>query len=112
MISEPKSKLTRESFQIPKHVIRTGKILQFFSTSAATNFALKMFKTPPKFQIPEREEMMRQSAKKEIITIPTINKEINKQFVGFWKTPDYPGVYGLKPDRLGDNMQKVSYTGR
>jgi len=85
MISEPKSKLTRESFQIPKHVIRTGKILQFFSTSAATNFALKMFKTPPKFQIPEREEMMRQSAKKEIITIPTINKEIMVYEYGYSK---------------------------
>jgi len=43
---------------------------------------------------------------------PIINKEVNKKFVGFWKTPDYPGLYGLKPDRLGDNMQKVSYTGR
>ena len=85
MISESKSKLTRKSFQIPKHVIRTGKILQFFSTSAATNFAFKIFKTPPRFQIPEREEMMRQSAKKEIITIPTINKEIMVYEYGYSK---------------------------
>jgi len=43
---------------------------------------------------------------------PKINKEINNKFVGFWKTPDYPGLYGLKPNFLGDNLYKASYTGR
>jgi hypothetical protein len=33
-------------------------------------------------------------------------------WVGFWKTPLYPGLYGLKPYWLGDNMIKVPYTGR
>ena len=40
------------------------------------------------------------------------NRAITKQFVGFWKTPEYPGLYGLKPNFLGDNLQKVPYTGR
>jgi len=43
---------------------------------------------------------------------PVINKEVNNQFVGFWKTPNYPGLYGLKPNFLGDNLQKMPYTGR
>ena len=43
---------------------------------------------------------------------PIMNKEIENKFVGFWKTPDYPGLYGLKPDRLGDNLIKQQYTGR
>ena len=43
---------------------------------------------------------------------PTINKEITNKFVGFWKTPDYPGLWGLKPNFLGDHLYKAAYTGR
>ena len=43
---------------------------------------------------------------------PINNRSIVNKFVGFWKTPDYPGVYGLKPNFLGDNLQKIPYTGR
>jgi hypothetical protein len=35
-----------------------------------------------------------------------------KRWVGFWKTPLYPGLYGLKPNFLGDNLSRVKYTGR
>jgi hypothetical protein len=43
---------------------------------------------------------------------PLTNRIIENKFVGFWKTPNYPGLYGLKPNLLGDNMTKLSYTGR
>jgi len=43
---------------------------------------------------------------------PQINKEIKNKFVGFWRTPDYPGLYGLKPNFLGDHLQKQTYTSR
>lgn len=33
-------------------------------------------------------------------------------WIGFWKTPLYSGLYGLKPNYLGDNVLKVKYTGR
>jgi hypothetical protein len=33
-------------------------------------------------------------------------------WVGFWKTPLYDGLYGLKPNFLGDNLMKVKYPGR
>ena len=33
-------------------------------------------------------------------------------WVGFWKTPLYDGVYGLKPNLLGDNLIKEKYPGR
>jgi pimeloyl-ACP methyl ester carboxylesterase len=85
MKDDSKSILKKNSFEIPAHIIRTGKILQFFSTALATNFALKIFRTPPKFKIPEREAMMRESAKKEIITIPSINKEIMVYEYGYSK---------------------------
>lgn len=38
--------------------------------------------------------------------------EVKPNWVGFWKTPLYPGFYGIKPNLLGDNLNKVSYTGR
>jgi hypothetical protein len=43
---------------------------------------------------------------------PSMNKQIENKFVSFWKTPLYPGLYGLKPNFLGDNMQKLEYPGR
>jgi hypothetical protein len=43
---------------------------------------------------------------------PLTNKVIENKFVGFWKTPNYPGLYGLKPNFLGDNLSKAPYTGR
>ena len=43
---------------------------------------------------------------------PLINKEVERKYVGFWKTPNYPGLYGLKPNFLGDNLLKQDHTGR
>jgi hypothetical protein len=43
---------------------------------------------------------------------PLTNEAVEDRFVGFWKTPDFPGLYGLKPNFLGNNMSKQSYTGR
>ena len=42
---------------------------------------------------------------------PIINKEIENTFISFWKTPDYPGLYGLKPNYLGNNMMKQEFPG-
>ena len=33
-------------------------------------------------------------------------------WVGFWKTPGYPGLYGLKPNYLGNDLIKEKYPGR
>ena len=38
--------------------------------------------------------------------------EDKPDWVGFWKTPNYPGLYGLKPNFLSDGVQKVAYPGR
>jgi hypothetical protein len=43
---------------------------------------------------------------------PIINKEIENTFISFWKTPDYPGLYGLKPNFLGNNVMKQEFPGR
>jgi len=85
MKDKAKSIPKKNAFEIPAHIIRTGKVLQFFSSSLATKFALKIFKTPRKFTTPEREEMMRESAKKQLITVPSIQKEVMVYEYGYSK---------------------------
>jgi len=85
MNDKAKSIPKNNTYKIPSNIIRTARILQFFSTSLATKFALKLFKTPHKFKTPEREEMMRESAKKQMITIPSIKKEIMIYEYGYSK---------------------------
>jgi hypothetical protein len=38
--------------------------------------------------------------------------QVKPDWVGFWKTPNFPGLYGLKPNFLGDNLIKQTYAGR
>jgi hypothetical protein len=38
--------------------------------------------------------------------------EVKPKWVGFWKTPLYPGLYSIKPNFLGDNLTMLPYTGR
>jgi hypothetical protein len=38
--------------------------------------------------------------------------QVKPDWVAFWKTPLYNGLYGLKPLWLGDNQLKVKYPGR
>ena len=73
------------SFEIPKVILLTAKVLQFISKNLATKFAAKIFGTPLKFNAPERELMMRESAKKELFDIPSINKKVMIYTYGYSK---------------------------
>jgi hypothetical protein len=43
---------------------------------------------------------------------PLTNKAVEQKFVGFWRIPSSSPYYGLKPNFLGDNLQKIPYPGR
>ena len=43
---------------------------------------------------------------------PSMNREVESHFVGFWRTPLQAPVWSLKPNYLGNNMQMLSYPGR
>jgi hypothetical protein len=43
---------------------------------------------------------------------PIVVRPSKDASVGFWKTPLYPGLYGLKPNFLGDNLTLMPYPGR
>lgn len=61
---------------IPKYITFTFKILQTFSDKATVNFAKKLFITPIKYKIPDREKNMFENSKIEDLFVPTINKTI------------------------------------
>ncbi|WP_196886731.1 alpha/beta fold hydrolase [Aureivirga sp. CE67] len=76
---------SKNVFDIPKSITNTGKFLQFISTKAAVNFAIKIFFTPIRFKTPDREKMMRKSAKMETIMVPGLNKEVAVYTYGYSK---------------------------
>ena len=84
-IISKESSNVNNSTKIPKSILITGKILQFISSNLATLFAVKLFNTPINFKTPEREKMMAKSAKKELIFIPEIKKEIMVYTYGYSK---------------------------
>jgi hypothetical protein len=43
---------------------------------------------------------------------PITNRAIEEKFVGFWKIPSGAPLWSLKPNFLGDNLQKIPYPER
>ncbi len=68
---------------MPKKIRNLSKFIQFFSTSLATKFAYKLFVTPIKFRVPEREQMMRKSIQKKRVYINSLGKEIDVFTYGY-----------------------------
>ncbi len=77
------TKTLPSSISIPKIIKNIGRIIQFFSPALATSFANKLFKTPVKFPVPEREKTMRESAKKYRIKVAQLEKEIDVLEYGY-----------------------------
>ena len=81
MLFSKKQKKTR----ITNSVVTFAKFLQFIATPLAANFVLKIFQSPLHHKMPQREQFMYKSAKKERLKIPTINKEIQIYNYGYSK---------------------------
>jgi len=75
----------RNSFEIPRVVIGFGKFLQFISKDLATLYARNLFSRPLKIAAPEREMMMRNSAKKETLQLPKSKSDIQVYVYGYSK---------------------------
>lgn len=72
-----KNKNKKQSIEIPKIIIYTGKFLESISTSLTIKYAAKLFTTPIKYKVPKREFDMDKNSKQELLFIPTIKKNIN-----------------------------------
>lgn len=75
----------KNNTKITKNVVRFAKFLQFIATPLAAKFMFKLFQTPIKYQMPEREQMMYKSAIKECLQIPIIHKDIQVYKYGYSK---------------------------
>ncbi|WBX72656.1 hypothetical protein PG913_06960 [Tenacibaculum pacificus] len=53
------------SLIVPKPIIFSAKIVQLFSTHLTAKLSIKLFSTPLKFSIPNREKVMLASAQKK-----------------------------------------------
>ena len=117
-----KPKLTKSinSFKVPKSILLTGKVLQAIHTDLAAKFAARIFGTPLKFKIPERELMMRNSAKNELFEIKDIDKKVMVYRYGFSKKKilivhGWSGrgtqLYQLADKILENKMMVISFDG-
>ncbi len=115
-----KKSIPNTSFEIPALVLLAGKVLQFLSRDAATKFVARLFATPMKFNAPERELMMRESAKKERIKLSSADKELQVYVYGYSKTRvllvhGWAGrgtqLYHLADKILENKMMVVSFDG-
>jgi pimeloyl-ACP methyl ester carboxylesterase len=71
--------------KIPASILATGKILQFIAPPLATMFAIKLFRTPIRFKTPARENMMAESAQKNMVLIPELNQKVMVYSYGYSK---------------------------
>ena len=61
---------------VPKYILITSKILTKISPFLASRFAAKLFLTPFKYKLPERERKMDENSLQQKIAISSINREI------------------------------------
>ena len=110
----------KNSFEIPKHLIITGKLLQFISLNLTTNLAAKIFATPLKIVPPERELMMRESAKSKLSSIDGITKKIMTYTYGYSRKKillvhGWSGrgtqLYNIADKVLENKMMVISFDG-
>lgn len=76
MKSIDKDKIPVQSLLIPKPILYLGKVLNFFSPFVASRFAARIFLTPFRYDMPDREKEMYEHSQKEYIHIDTINRDI------------------------------------
>ncbi|MGB7784466.1 MAG: alpha/beta hydrolase [Salinimicrobium sp.] len=76
MTQQKKDKLPVQRLLVPNYILLTGKFLTAVSPFLASRFAAKLFLTPFKYKLPEREQKMDSNSKQTRVTVPAINREI------------------------------------
>jgi pimeloyl-ACP methyl ester carboxylesterase len=69
--------ISKKEIQIPKIIRIIASLLQIVNPKWATLFAVKLFTTPIKHRIPNREIEMENSSKQEFLYIKNLNLKIN-----------------------------------
>ena len=120
MKNDKKAAIKKNSFEIPKYIVLIGKLLQFVSPDLATRYVAKIFKTPLKFKVPERELMMRKSAKNNLLSLDGIKKKVMVYTYGYSKKKvllvhGWSGrgtqLYSIADKILENKMMVISFDG-
>jgi esterase/lipase len=75
----PKKHIEKTPVQVlltPEYILNTGKVLTALSPFLASRFAAKLFLTPFRFKLPNREKEMDEKSIQETINVPSINRKI------------------------------------
>lgn len=76
MTQKKKDKMPVQRLLVPNYILVLGKILTLVSPFLASRFAAKLFLTPFRYKLPEREREMDSHSKQTRRVVPSINREI------------------------------------
>lgn len=76
MTKEKKDQVPVQRLLVPKYILLTAGILKKISPFLASRFAAKLFLTPFKYKLPERESIMDKNSHQIKLKVPSIKKEI------------------------------------
>lgn len=76
MTRTAREKKSVQQLLVPSYILYAGKFLNAVSPFAATRFAARLFLTPFRYKLPEREREMDQNSRQERIKVPSINRDI------------------------------------
>ncbi len=112
----PKADINKKVFRIPGYILITGRILQFISKELAAHFAMKLFRSPFRFERPSREESRYRRFHKSFLQIPDMGKKIRiysgnegKKRKKVLLVHGWAGR-GTQMYALADNLEQAGYT--
>ena len=76
MTKHKKDKTPVQRLLVPNYILFTAELLTTISPFLASRFAAKLFLTPFKYKLPEREQKMDSNSKQTKINVPAIDREI------------------------------------
>lgn len=76
MTKEKKDKIPVQRLLVPNYILVVGKVLTAISPFLASRFAARLFLTPFKYKLPEREKEMDENSKQTRLTVPSIDREV------------------------------------
>ncbi|WP_423819498.1 alpha/beta hydrolase [Salinimicrobium sp. TIG7-5_MAKvit] len=76
MTQQKKDQTPVQRLLVPSYILATGKILTTLSPFLASRFAARLFLTPFRYKLPEREKKMDRESKQEKLVLPHFQREI------------------------------------
>ncbi len=76
MTKKSKDNIPVQRLLVPSYILTISKLLTAISPFLASRFAAKLFLTPFKYKLPEREKKMDQKSVQKTIMVPSMNREI------------------------------------